>query len=220
MAAFHNIKEKHISAPVLILLDFSKPFELLCDASKVGIRAVLSQEKRPVAFYSEKFNGSKMNYNTYDVEFYAVVQALKRAMNQLVDALSRRANFLTTMRNQIDGQTEVVNRTLGNLLRSLVRDNLKSWDLKLSQAEFAFNHSVNRSEYNKLAARKISPVEIVEKMNPNAYRLKLPSHLCIVDVFNIKHLIPFHSASSVVKECLNSRANSSQPWKNDATTLG
>ncbi|CAL9031836.1 unnamed protein product [Prunus brigantina] len=30
----------------------------------------------------------------------------------------------------------------------------------------------------KLAARKISPVEIVAKINLNAYRLKLPSHLC------------------------------------------
>lgn len=29
-------------------------------------------------FYSEKLNGSKLNYTKYDVEFYVVVQALKR----------------------------------------------------------------------------------------------------------------------------------------------
>ncbi|KAF7145040.1 hypothetical protein RHSIM_Rhsim04G0049200 [Rhododendron simsii] len=34
-------------------------------------------------------------------------------------------------------------------------------------------------DYNKLAARKIGPVEITEKINPNAYRLKLPSHMNI-----------------------------------------
>ena len=32
-------------------------------------------------------------------------------------------------------------------------------------------------EYNKLSAKKIRPVEIVEKINSNAYRLKLPSHI-------------------------------------------
>lgn len=39
----------------------------------------------------------------------------------------------------------MVNGSLGNLLRSLVGDHVKSWDLKLCQAEFAHNHAVNRS---------------------------------------------------------------------------
>ena len=41
--------------------------------------------------------------------------------------------------------TKVVNRSLGNLLRCLVGDNLKSWDKQLYQAEFAFNRSESRS---------------------------------------------------------------------------
>ena len=32
-------------------------------------------------------------------------------------------------------------------------------------------------DYNKLSAKKIGPVEVIENINPNAYRLKLPSHI-------------------------------------------
>jgi hypothetical protein len=69
-------------------------------------------------------------------------------------------------------------------------------------------------EYNKLAARKIGPVEIVKKINANAYQLKLPSHIKTADVFNIKHLVPFFDDSS--EEDANSRANSLQPGEDDA----
>jgi len=39
----------------------------------------------------------------------------------------------------------VVNQSLGNLLRCLVRDHPKEWEVILPIAEFAFNISVNRS---------------------------------------------------------------------------
>ena len=46
---------------------------------------------------------------------------------------------------QSDGQTEVTNRLLGNFLRCLVGDAIRTWDSKLPQAEFAHNHALNRS---------------------------------------------------------------------------
>ena len=54
-------------------------------------------------------------------------------------------NFSSAYHPQTNGQTEVVNRSLSNLLRSLGNDHLKSWDQRLYQAEFAYNRSVNRS---------------------------------------------------------------------------
>ena len=60
---------------------------------------------------------------------------------------------------QTDGQTEVVNRSLGNLLRCLVRDHIASWDLILPMVEFAYNTSVNRSTGR-------SPFEVVTSIQP------------------------------------------------------
>ena len=42
-------------------------------------------------------------------------------------------------------QTEVTNKSLGNLLRCLVADHVTNWDVVLPHAEFAFNNSVNRT---------------------------------------------------------------------------
>jgi hypothetical protein len=39
----------------------------------------------------------------------------------------------------------VVNRSLGDLLKSLVTKNHSSWDNIVSQAEFSYNDYVNRS---------------------------------------------------------------------------
>ena len=49
--AFKLIKLRLTIAPILILPDFSQPFELHSDASKLGIGAVLSQASKPVVFF-------------------------------------------------------------------------------------------------------------------------------------------------------------------------
>ncbi|RVW62160.1 Retrovirus-related Pol polyprotein from transposon 17.6 [Vitis vinifera] len=97
--AFNEIKTKMGEAPVLKLPDFSKIFEIACDASHVRVGGVLSQEEHSIAFYSEKLNEARRRYSTYDMEFYAlqfdfVIKHKSGTENKVVDALSRRPHLL------------------------------------------------------------------------------------------------------------------------------
>jgi len=61
---------------VLALPNFNKAFEIKCDTSGIGIGAVLMQDRRPIAFFSDKLIGAALNYPTYDNELY-VHESLK-----------------------------------------------------------------------------------------------------------------------------------------------
>jgi len=67
--------------------------------------------------------------------------------------------YSTTCHPQTDGQTEVVNRTLIQLLRVIIQKNLKNWEDCLPFIEFAYNRSVH-------STTDYSPFEIVYGFNP------------------------------------------------------
>ena len=64
--AFNEVKQKMTETPVMSLPDFTKPFEMECDASGIGIGGALSQERHPIAYFSKKLNDAKQRYSIYD----------------------------------------------------------------------------------------------------------------------------------------------------------
>jgi hypothetical protein len=74
---FDMLKDKLTHAPLLQLPNFNKTFELECDASEIRLDGVLLQERKPVAYFSEKLSGPVLNYSTYDKKLYALVRCLE-----------------------------------------------------------------------------------------------------------------------------------------------
>ncbi|PKI33813.1 hypothetical protein CRG98_045797 [Punica granatum] len=276
-AAFQEIKEHLTIAPILVMPDFQQPFELHSDASKVGIGAVLSQNSRPIAFFSEKLTGANVRYNTYDMEFYTVVQAHKIIVtNRVADALSRRRSVLSRLTVELHDEGHVgrdrtlhlvqtsyfwptIRKEVGKYVQSCtghpfpepllaepLEDGEHPVELQYGLSPVVYSvtprgpldllpvpdktkvhgkaadfihglqeiHEAVQNNLEKLPTRKIGGlVEVVEKINPNVYRLKFLSHIRTVDVFNVKHSIPYAGNSSDEDD---TRANFFHLGENDA----
>jgi hypothetical protein len=78
------LKDKLKHAPLLQLHDFNKVFELECDASGIVLGAVLLQDGKPVAYFSENLSGASLRYSTYDKELYALVCTMQTWQHYLL----------------------------------------------------------------------------------------------------------------------------------------
>jgi hypothetical protein len=77
-----TLKEKMVSAPILVFPDWEKTFHVHVDASAIALGAILVQPgagdlDHPIAFASRKLSYSEQNYNTTEREGLAMVYALQ-----------------------------------------------------------------------------------------------------------------------------------------------
>ncbi|TYK07688.1 ty3-gypsy retrotransposon protein [Cucumis melo var. makuwa] len=76
-SSFQELKQKLVTAPVLIVPDGSGSFVIYSDASKKGLGCVLMQQGKVVAYASRQLKSHEQNYPTHDLELAAVVFELK-----------------------------------------------------------------------------------------------------------------------------------------------
>ena len=82
--AFKLIK-KLVSQEVLLAYpNFDELFEIHTDASAYQLGSVISQNGRPIAFYSRKLSPAQRNYTTTERELLAIVETLKEFKNILL----------------------------------------------------------------------------------------------------------------------------------------
>jgi hypothetical protein len=106
----------------------------------------------------------------------------------------------TKYKTQFDSHKRKVTFEVGNLV----------W-VVLTHDHFLVN------KCNKLLERKVGRCEVLQKINANGYRLRLPSYLKSSHVFNAKHLTTYFVDAD--EDNVNSRASSFQPGKIDVVEL-
>nr|GEU32282.1 Ty3/gypsy retrotransposon protein [Tanacetum cinerariifolium] len=76
--AFTKLKDAMTHFITLALPNFFEPFDLTTDASGVAIGAVLSQNDKPISFFSKKLSDRMQANSTYIRELYAITEAIKK----------------------------------------------------------------------------------------------------------------------------------------------
>jgi hypothetical protein len=74
-ASFEELRKCLTLAPVLVLPDRTKKFDVYCDASRQGLGCVLMQEGQVVCYASRQLRKHEENYLTHDLELAVVVHA-------------------------------------------------------------------------------------------------------------------------------------------------
>ncbi len=75
--AFDAVKATIAKDVVLAYPDFMKPFEIYMDASTMQLGDVITQDNRPIAFFSRKLSETQTKYSVTEIVLLAIVETLK-----------------------------------------------------------------------------------------------------------------------------------------------
>nr|GFA43735.1 putative reverse transcriptase domain-containing protein [Tanacetum cinerariifolium] len=157
--AFQTLKDMLCDAPILALPEGADDFIVYCEASNQGFGCVLMQRNKVIAYASKQLKIHVKNYTTHDLELGAV--------ERLKVARDRQKSYADKCQKPLE--FSVGDKVL----------------LKVSPRK-GLVHFGKRS---KLSPGYVGPFEIVERIGPVAYRLRLPQELIGVhDTFYVSNL--------------------------------
>ena len=81
--AFESIKDLIARDVILAYPDYSQKFVIYTDASQRQLGAVITQNNRPIAFFSRKLNSAQQKYSITELELLSIVETLKEFKGML-----------------------------------------------------------------------------------------------------------------------------------------
>ena len=91
-SSFEEIKSRLVKAPSMAKSDWNREFEIMCDASDYGIRAVSGQKAdkmfRAIYYATKTFNETQENYSTTEKEMLAMVFACEKFRPYILGSMS------------------------------------------------------------------------------------------------------------------------------------
>ena len=81
--AFDNIKAAIAKETVVAYPNFLKTFEICTGTSSMKLGAVITQDNRPIAFFSRKLSKMQHKYSVTEIELLAIVETLKEFKGML-----------------------------------------------------------------------------------------------------------------------------------------
>jgi hypothetical protein len=81
--AFNHVIATIAKDVVMAYPDYSKVFEMYTDASSKQLGAVITQDNRPIAFFSWKLSNAQRKYSVTKIELLAIVKTLKEFKGML-----------------------------------------------------------------------------------------------------------------------------------------
>uniref|UniRef100_A0A2N9GGC4 Reverse transcriptase n=1 Tax=Fagus sylvatica TaxID=28930 RepID=A0A2N9GGC4_FAGSY len=156
----------------------------------------ITEEKRSIAYFSEKLNGAALNYQTYDKELYALVGALETWQHYLWPkefVIHTDHESLKHLKGQVNERSSLDGQKKAEMVKKLHESVQQHIEKKTEQ----YANKANKGKISqpigktKLHPRGDGPFQILEKINDNAYKVDLPGEYKVSATFNVSDLSPF-----------------------------
>ena len=182
---FHSlIKDISMAARGRIYHD--KPLCIETDASDEAIAAILSQDNKPVAFFSRPLNDTEKKHCSLEKEAYAIIEAIRKWSHLL---LGRRFTIITDQRS--------VSFMFADHANKIKNEKIARWRLELMPYKFEVKYRPGRDNvaadaFSRLHCSAIEETEtphVTETNNPTSNLPKLHHDACHPGVTRFWHLV-------------------------------
>jgi hypothetical protein len=174
----------------------------------------ITEEKRSIAYFSEKLNWAALNYQTYDKELYALVGALETWQHYLWPkefVIHTNHESLKHLKGQVNVRSSLDGQKKAEMVKKLHESVQQHIEKKIEQyankankgrrqvifepSDWVWVH-MRKERFpahrrSKLHPRGDGPFQILEKINDNAYKVDLPGEYKVFATFNVSDLSPF-----------------------------